>query len=158
MVDSRSGESNVDGECWWVMVRSEAALALRVVLHHKVHDGTTLSWQNNNRNQTLNNSVSLSIQHLEYAFYIYCISSKSRRTLKSCRPRNLAASICQLVPINAALEISPHGKGSTTISVCARAFCVHSYIGLLLKLCTRVRVDLCRRRPRIVAAPNGALK
>ena len=68
----------------------------------------------------------------------YRISSKSR-----C-PRNVAASICQLIPINAALEISPHGKGSTAISVCTRAFmCIQ--IGLLLKLCTRVRVDLCRQ-------------
>ena len=50
----------------------------------------------------------------------YRISSKSRR------PRNVAASICQLVPINAALEISPHGKGSTAISVCTRAFYVHT--------------------------------
>ena len=50
----------------------------------------------------------------------YRISSKSRR------PRNVAASICQLVPINAALEISPRGKGSTAISVCARTFYVHT--------------------------------
>ena len=56
----------------------------------------------------------------------YRISSKSRRTSKSRRPRNVAASICQFVPINAALEISPHGKGSTAISVCARAFYVHT--------------------------------
>ena len=38
----------------------------------------------------------------------------------------------------------------------ARFTCIQ--IGLLLKLCMRMRVDLCRRRPRIVAAPNGALK
>ena len=56
----------------------------------------------------------------------YRISSKSRCTSKSHRPRNLAASICQLIPINAALEISPHGKGLTAISVCARAFYLHT--------------------------------
>ena len=43
----------------------------------------------------------------------YRISSKSRRTSKSCRPRSLAAPMRRLVPINAALEISPHGKGSS---------------------------------------------
>ena len=56
----------------------------------------------------------------------YRISSKSRRTSKSRRPRNVAASICHLVPINAALEISPHGKGSIEISVCAGTFYVHT--------------------------------
>ena len=54
----------------------------------------------------------------------YRISSKSRCTSKSRRPRNVVTSICQLVPINAALEISPHGKGSTGISLCAHAFYV----------------------------------
>ena len=34
--------------------------------------------------------------------------------------------ICQLVPINAALEISPHGEGSTAISICTRTFYVHT--------------------------------
>ena len=58
--------------------------------------------------------------------YSYCISSKSRRTSKSCRFRNVATSICQLVPINTALEILLHGKGSTAISVCARTFYVHT--------------------------------
>ena len=57
---------------------------------------------------------------------VYRSSLKSRRTSKSRHPWNVAASICQLVPINAALEISPHGKGSTTISVCARTFYVHT--------------------------------
>ena len=56
----------------------------------------------------------------------YRISSKSRRTSKSRRPRNVAASICHLVPINATLEISPHGKGSIEISVCAGTFYVHT--------------------------------
>ena len=55
-----------------------------------------------------------------YGISIYRISSKSHH------PRNLTASICQLVPINAALEISPHGKGSTAISICAQAFYVHT--------------------------------
>ena len=58
--------------------------------------------------------------------YMYRISSKSRRTSKSHRPRNVAASICQLIPINAALEISPNGKGSTAISGCAHAFYLHT--------------------------------
>ena len=39
----------------------------------------------------------------------YHISSKSRRTSKSRRPRNVAA---HFIPINATLEISSHGKGS----------------------------------------------
>ena len=62
----------------------------------------------------------------QYNYIIYRISSKSRPTLKSRRPRDLAVSICQLISINAALEISPHGKGSTAISVCVRAFYVHT--------------------------------
>ena len=57
---------------------------------------------------------------------IYCISLKSRHTSKSRRPRNVTTYICQLVPINAALEILPHGKGLTAISVCAQAFYVHT--------------------------------
>ena len=84
---------------------------------------------------------------------IYRISLKSRRTLKSRRPRNVAASICQLVPVNAALEISLRGKGSTAISVCTRAFYVYIIVEAVY-----ARVDLCRCRPRIVAASNGALK
>ena len=43
MVNSRSGESNIDGERWRVVVRSETALALGMILHHKVHEGTTLT-------------------------------------------------------------------------------------------------------------------
>ena len=69
----------------------------------------------------------------------YRISSKSRHTSKSSRPRNLAASICQLVPINAALQISPHGKGSTAISVCAQAFYVHLTRLIINAVYARVR-------------------
>ena len=43
--------------------------------------------------------------------------------------------ICQLVPINATLEISPHGKGSTAISVCARTFYVYIPQKLVVKRC-----------------------
>ena len=48
-------------------------------------------------------------------------------------PRNPAA--LEMSPhlsansINATLEISPHGKGSTAISVCARTFYVHTLLG-----------------------------
>ena len=56
----------------------------------------------------LNNYINITIIILSDD---YRISSKSRRTSKSCRPRNLAAPRRRLVPINAALEISPHGKG-----------------------------------------------
>ena len=56
----------------------------------------------------------------------YRISSKSRHTSKSQRPRNLAACFCILIPINVALEISPHGKGSLAIYVCAYALYVHT--------------------------------
>ena len=86
----------------------------------------------------------------------YRISLKFCRTSKSHHPRNLAASICQLVS-NATLEILPHGKGSTVIPYAhAHFMCIQ--VGLLLKMCAHVRVDLCRCRPRIVATPNGALK
>ena len=69
----------------------------------------------------------------------YHISSKSRCTSKSCRPRNVAASICQLVPINAALEISPHGKGSTAISVCTHT--LRAYNGCCVCACVLISVD-----------------
>ena len=52
--------------------------------------------------------------------YIY-ISWKSRHTSKSHYPKNVATCFCQLTPINAAPKISPHGKGSTAIYVCAHA-------------------------------------
>ena len=52
----------------------------------------------------------------------YRISSKSRCTSKSRRPRNLATYFSQHILIKAALEMSPHGTGSTTINVCARAY------------------------------------
>ena len=42
----------------------------------------------------------------------YRISLKSRCTSKSRRPQNVAACFCELIPINAALEVLPHGKGS----------------------------------------------
>ena len=51
-------------------------------------------------------------------FHRYRISSKSRRTSKSRRPRNLTAPGRRLVPINAAHEISPHGKGSSDSTEC----------------------------------------
>ena len=42
----------------------------------------------------------------------YHVSSKSCHTSKSRHPRNVAACFYQLIPINATLEISSHGKGS----------------------------------------------
>ena len=77
---------------------------------------------------------------------VYCISSKFH-----C-PRNVAACFCQLVPLNAALKISPHGKGSTAIYVCTHASYTCIQIGLLLKLRMRMRIDLCRCCPRNLAA------
>ena len=49
----------------------------------------------------------------------HCTSLKSRCTLKSCCPRNVAAYFSQLIPKNATLEISLHGKESTT-TICMR--------------------------------------
>ena len=82
----------------------------------------------------------------------YRISSKSRRTSKSRCPRNVAACFCELIPINVALEMSPHGKGSPAIMRTRTRIIIYAHT--LLKPCARVRVDLCRRRPRIVAAPS----
>ena len=79
---------------------------------------------------------------------IYRISSKSCCTSISRCTRNLAAYFSQLIPINAALKISLHGTGST-ICVRARALYVHTNTEAV---CVCVHVDLCRRRPRIVAA------
>ena len=77
---------------------------------------------------------------------IYRISSKSRRTSKSRCPRNVTASICQLVPIKAALEISPHGLESTAVSVCACAFYVHTNRLIIeavyiVRACVSISVD-----------------
>ena len=42
-------------------------------------------------------------------------------------PSNVAASFCQLAhPINAAIEILPHGKGLMAIHMCTRN--IHAYI------------------------------
>ena len=56
------------------------------------------------------------------------IFSKSRRTSKSRHPRNLAAPIRRVVPINATLEISPHGKGSSESKYveCRRTRAIHT--------------------------------
>ena len=82
---------------------------------------------------------------------IYRISSKYRHTSKSRCPRNVAACFCELIPINAALEMSPHGKGSPAI--------IYTHTRIIPAYITEaVRVDLGRRRPRIVTAPSWALK
>ena len=54
-----------------------------------------------------------SVGEVCYTYNSLRISSKSHRTSKSRRPRNLTAPIRRLVPTNAALKISPHGKGSS---------------------------------------------
>ena len=53
----------------------------------------------------------------------YCISSKSRHTLKSCRLEMSPHVFCNS---SAILEISPHGKGSPAIYICAHALYVHT--------------------------------
>ena len=84
---------------------------------------------------------------------------KSHRISKFNCPRNVAASICQLVSKNAALEISLHGKGLSAMYVYAHIHFTCIQIGLLLKLCMHMWVNLCRRRPRNLATPpNRALK
>ena len=88
--------------------------------------------------------------HIEYCYHI---SSKSHCTLKSLHPWIAATYFSQLIPINATLEISPHGKGLTTIIcvyVCAHTLYVHT--NRLPKLCIRVHVDLCRCCPWNLAA------
>ena len=99
----------------------------------------------NNPYSTLDDRLTTSIIRHPYKFLF--ISSKSRLTSKSHHPQNVAACFCQLIPINAALDISPHGKGSPV-----HAHYTHIQIGLLLRLCMCMHVDLCRRRPRNLAA------
>ena len=73
--------------------------------------------------------------------------------LKIPPPSKCRRSICQLIPINTALEILQHGKGSTAISICARAFYVHTTRLIeAVYICMRVRVDLCRCHPQNLAA------
>ena len=79
---------------------------------------------------------------------MYIISLKSCRTSKSCHPQNFTACFCELIPINTALKISPHGKGSPAIYICVLALYVHTY-KLINVIIEYVHVDLCRRRPRI---------
>ena len=75
---------------------------------------------------------------------------ESRCTSKSHHPQNLAAYFSQLIPINAALEISLHGTGSTTIYVCARTLYVQRYMywevtdAVYARAC---HINLCRRHP-----------
>ena len=86
---------------------------------------------------------------------IYSISLKSRHTSKSCCPQNVAAYFSQVIPINAALEISRHGKGSTTIYVCERALYVHTGRFIIEAAYTHA----CQHRPQnlIVTTSNRAL-
>ena len=58
----------------------------------------------------------------------------------------------QLVPINAALEISPHGKGSTAIYICARTFYMHTNRLIIEAVYTSVCIDLCRHCPQNLVA------
>ena len=78
-----------------------------------------------------------SMMHLSYtkqlrSVYIYSISSKFRHTSKLCCPQNLAAYFSQLNPMNATLEISPHGTGSTTIYVCAHTLYMYAHTNRLI--------------------------
>ena len=86
--------------------------------------------------------------------HVYRISSKSHHTSKSCSILH-----SQLIPINAALEILPHGTGSTTIYACAHALYVHTNRLITEAVYVRAYQYLCRRRSRNVAAlelsPHG---
>ena len=103
------------------------------------------------------------INKLHYAcvtseIMIYCISLKSHHTSKSCRPQNVAAYFSQHIPI------TPPSKSRRMVRGRRRYPHAHAHytciqIGLLLKLCTCVRIDLHRRRPRNLAtlelSPHG---
>ena len=67
-------------------------------------------------------------------------------------PRNLTACFCKLIPINAALETSLHGKGSPAIYVCTRPFYVHTNRLIIEAVYACVCVDLSRRCPQNLAA------
>ena len=74
----------------------------------------------------------------------YRISSKSRRTSKSCCPQNVAACFCELIPINAALEILPHGKGSpATVRMSTCTLCAYklAYYWSHACMCVSIFVD-----------------
>ena len=87
-----------------------------------------------------------------YMYYICtCISSKSHRTLKFFRPRNVTTCFCQLIPVNAALNILPHGKELTDINACIRALYMYGHTLQAYQLCMCMCVSLCRRRPRNLA-------
>ena len=85
---------------------------------------------------------------------MYRISSNSR-----C-PWNVTTYFSQLIPINTALE---HGRGLTVIYVqmYAHAHYTCIQIGSLLKLCTRMHVNLSRRpskssHPQIIPHQTGS--
>ena len=78
---------------------------------------------------------------------MYYTSLKSRHTSKFRHLRNVNACFCQFTPINATLEILPHGKGliAICICICTRTLYMNTNSSLL-KLCTCVHVDICRHR------------
>ena len=61
-----------------------------------------------------------------HTWTLYHIAMKSHCTLKSGCPQNISAYFSQFIAINAALEISPHGTGSTMICICAHALYMHT--------------------------------
>ena len=67
---------------------------------------------------------------------------KSHHTSKSHHPQNVAACFCQLVPIKAALKISLHDKGSTTIICVCAIVIVHAHY--VLTIIRAVYMRACR--------------
>ena len=80
--------------------------------------------------------------HTIYTYMVYHISLQCRRTSKSRCPRNVPAYFCPLIPINVALKISPHGKGSTALDVCTRTLYINVQTGLLSKPWTHVSISV----------------
>ena len=65
---------------------------------------------------------------------MYCISSKSRCTSNYRRPRNHAAHFSGWVPINAALKMTLHSKGSVKFKILVMRICVGADIQAVLRM------------------------
>ena len=80
-------------------------------------------------------------------FKSYRTSSKSRRTSNYCRPQNLAAHFRGWVTINAALEMTLHGKGSIKFKVLTMWIRTGSATRAILRMTTNSKLDTSRQLP-----------
>ena len=72
---------------------------------------------------------------------MYCVSSKCHCTSKSRHPQNVATCFCKLIPINAALEISPHGQGSPATYICAHVLYMDTNRLSCVCACLSISID-----------------